>query len=234
MSTNPEKSIKIALTDIDEKKLGNSVIGLEDTTKAELASTIVTYISYYIDQDLYDEEHFWEFKQDFSGWKRIHFDTADILKNDLKRTLLERGIFVPLKGYADSIALVMVISEEEPHVWTTEEIAAVLKRKINYHPKISILENRHSSHTSLKIEKNKNQNLGQKPARSNIKQLSEPPNNPLLMQESLNTSFQSIGPQSSQYDNQNMVLRPPMGSFWTLPPIPVQTEPIDPDVIVNF
>ncbi|RKF84275.1 hypothetical protein GcM1_127010, partial [Golovinomyces cichoracearum] len=175
---------EIALTHIDEMKLGKSVIDLEDTTKAELASTI----------------------------------------KDLKRTLLERGIFVPLKGYADSIALEMVISEEEPHVWTTEEIAAALKRKINYHPKISIFENRHSSHTSLKIEKNKNQNLGQKPARYNIKQLSEPPNNPLLMQESLSTPFQSIGPQSFQYDNQNM----------TLPPIPVQTEPIDPDIIVKF
>ncbi|RKF95966.1 hypothetical protein GcM1_067002, partial [Golovinomyces cichoracearum] len=88
---------EITLTDIDEKKLGNSVIDLEDTTKVELASTIVTYISYYIYQDLYDEKHFWEFKQDFSGWKRIHFDTAGILKKDLKRTLLERGIFVPLK-----------------------------------------------------------------------------------------------------------------------------------------
>ncbi|RKF71278.1 hypothetical protein GcC1_103033, partial [Golovinomyces cichoracearum] len=184
---------------------------------------------------LCDEEiFFWEFKQDFSGWKRIHFDIASILKKDLNRKLLERGIFVPLKGYADSIALKMVISEEEPHVWMTEEIAAALKRKIKCHPKISILEIRHSSHTPLKIEKNKNQNLGQKPARSNTKQLSEPPNNPLLLQESLNTPFQSIGPQSSQYDDQNMVLRPPMGSFWTLLPIPIQTKPIDPDIIVKF
>ncbi|RKF74332.1 hypothetical protein GcM1_240118 [Golovinomyces cichoracearum] len=132
---------EIALTDIDEKKLRNSVIDLEDMTKAEHASTIVTYISYYIDQDFYDEELFWEFKQDFSGWKRIHLDTDGILKKDLKRKFSEKGIFVPLKGYADSIALEMVISEEKPYVWTKEEITAALKRKINYHPKISILEN---------------------------------------------------------------------------------------------
>ncbi|RKF71279.1 hypothetical protein GcC1_103034 [Golovinomyces cichoracearum] len=40
---------EIFFTDIDEKKLGNSLVDLEDTTKAELASTIVTFISYYID-----------------------------------------------------------------------------------------------------------------------------------------------------------------------------------------
>ncbi|TQS35630.1 hypothetical protein Golomagni_03945 [Golovinomyces magnicellulatus] len=228
MSTNPEMSTQtistftqkifrkyglseIALTDIDEKKLGNSVIDLENTTKAELASTIVTYIFNYIDQNLYDEELFWEFKPDFSGWKRIHLDTAGILKKDLKRTLLERGIFVPSKGYPDSIALEMVISEEKPHVWTTEEIAAALKKRINYHPKISIFENTHTPHTSMKIEKNNDQNLKQTPVRSNIKQIPEPPNNPLLIQGSSTTPFQPIGHQSSQYDNQNM----------TLPPVPV-------------
>lgn len=207
---------EISLTDIDETKLGNSVIDLNNTTKGELASTIVTFISYYIDQDLYDEELFWEFKQDFSGWKRIHFDAAGILKKDLKRTLLERGIFVPSKGYADSIALEMVIAEEEPHIWTTEEITAALKRKINYHPKISILENRHTPQTSLKIEENNNQNLGQIPARFNTKQPSELPSNPSLKQRASTVPFQSLGPQSSQYENQNMVVRPPIDSFWTL------------------
>lgn len=49
---------EIAITDIDEKKFGSSVIDLENTNKGELASTIITYISYYVDQDLYDEELF--------------------------------------------------------------------------------------------------------------------------------------------------------------------------------
>ncbi|TQS37450.1 hypothetical protein Golomagni_02077 [Golovinomyces magnicellulatus] len=156
---------EIAITDIDEKKFGSSVVDLENTTKGELASTIITYITYYVDQDLYDEDLFWEFKQDFIGWKKHHFDTAGILKKDLKRILLERGIFVPSKGYTDSLALEMVINEKEIHVWTTDEIKTALKKNINYHPKIGILKNSLTPHISPKIEESNNQDLRQTPIR---------------------------------------------------------------------
>lgn len=150
---------------------------------------------------------------------------------------MERGIFVPSKGYADSLALEMVISEEEPHVWTLDEITAALKRNINYHPKIGILKNRQTPHISLKIEESynqNNQNLRQTPIRSNTKQPSEPPTKFPIKQSYSATPFQSIGPQLSEYDNQNIVVKSQLESFWTLPPVPVQTEPIDPDVIVKF
>ncbi|RKF55682.1 hypothetical protein GcC1_202016 [Golovinomyces cichoracearum] len=103
------------------------VSDLENATKSELASTILTYLSNYIHRDLYDEELFWEFKQDFDGWKISHFDTAGILRKDLKKVLLERGILLSSKGYPDSAALEMIIADEEPHTWTSEEITATLK-----------------------------------------------------------------------------------------------------------
>ncbi|RKF71258.1 hypothetical protein GcC1_103030, partial [Golovinomyces cichoracearum] len=56
---------EIAIADIDEKQFGYIVSDLDNATKSELASTILTYLSYYINRDLYDEELFWEFKQDF-------------------------------------------------------------------------------------------------------------------------------------------------------------------------
>ncbi|RKF55675.1 hypothetical protein GcM3_200064 [Golovinomyces cichoracearum] len=126
---------EITIGDLDESKLGNTVIDLENISKGELSSIILTYLSHYIDHDLYDEDLFWELKQDFAGWKREHFDLAGILKKDFKRVLMERGIFVPLKGYSDAIGLEMAISGSEPHIWTKEEIPAALKRKLNYHPK---------------------------------------------------------------------------------------------------
>lgn len=76
------------------------------------------------------------------------------------------------------IDLEIAIAEEEPHVWTTEEITAELKGEINYHSKISILEIRHTPHTSLEIEENDNQNPGQTLARYNTKQVSELPSDP--------------------------------------------------------
>ncbi|RKF84334.1 hypothetical protein GcM1_113003, partial [Golovinomyces cichoracearum] len=59
---------EIAIADIDEKQFGYIVSDLENATK-----------------NLYDEELFWGFKQDFDGYKRSHFDTAKILRKDLKR-----------------------------------------------------------------------------------------------------------------------------------------------------
>ncbi|RKF55674.1 hypothetical protein GcM3_200050 [Golovinomyces cichoracearum] len=115
---------EIAIGDLDESKLGNTVIDLENTFKGELSSIILTYLSNYIDHDFYDEDLFWELKQDFVG------------------VLMEKGTFVPLKGYFDAISLEMAIPGSEPHIWTKEEIAADLKRKLNYHPKISIQENK--------------------------------------------------------------------------------------------
>lgn len=95
---------------------------------------------------------FWNLKQGFSGWKRCHFDTVGILKKDMKRILLERGIFVPLKGYPDSVVLEIAISKEEPHDWTDEEISAGLKRNMNYHPRTFLVEKKPTLPSPTKIE----------------------------------------------------------------------------------
>ncbi|RKF71654.1 hypothetical protein GcC1_097008 [Golovinomyces cichoracearum] len=98
---------EIAIGDLDDSKLGNTVIDLENTSKGELSPIILTYLSHYIDHDLYDEDLFWELKQDSAGSHG-------------------KGNLVPLKGYSDAIGLEMAISGSEPHIWTKEEISAAL------------------------------------------------------------------------------------------------------------
>ncbi|TQS34590.1 hypothetical protein Golomagni_05019 [Golovinomyces magnicellulatus] len=122
---------------------------------------ILTYLSHYIDHDLY-EDLFRELKQDFAGWKRHRFDQAGILKKDFKRVLMEKGILVPLKGYSDAIGLEMAVSGDEPHIWTKEEVTAALKRKVDYHPKFSILENKNNPVSILKTETSSSQFRAQK------------------------------------------------------------------------
>ncbi|RKF53374.1 hypothetical protein GcC1_221025 [Golovinomyces cichoracearum] len=69
---------EIAIGDLDESKLGNNIIDLENTSKGELSSIILTYLSHYIYHDLYDEDLFWELKQDFAGWKRENFEQENL------------------------------------------------------------------------------------------------------------------------------------------------------------
>ena len=75
-----------------------------------------------------------------------------MLKKDIKRILPERGIFVTFKEYQDSVALKMAISKEEPHDWTEKEISAALKRNLNYHTRISLLEKKPTPPSPTKIE----------------------------------------------------------------------------------
>ncbi|TQS39021.1 hypothetical protein Golomagni_00462 [Golovinomyces magnicellulatus] len=157
---------EIAIEDLDESKLDSTVINLENISKGELSSIILTYLSYYIDHDLYDEDLFWELKQGFAGWKIHYFDQAGILKKDFKRVLMKRGIFVPLKGYSDSIGREIAISGDEPHTWTKEEITVVLKRKVNYYPEISILENKKNPVSILKTETSSSQSRAQEAVKS--------------------------------------------------------------------
>ncbi|RKF55700.1 hypothetical protein GcM3_200068, partial [Golovinomyces cichoracearum] len=192
------------------------------------------YLSHYIDHDLYDEDLFWELKQDFAGWKRQHFDQAGILKRDFKRVLMERGIFVPLKGYSDAIGLEMAISGNEPHIWTKEEIAVALKRKLNYHPKISILENEKSPVTTLKTKASSIQYRTQEAAKSEYRTPSYFPRNFENGQQKLIPPYQSIGPQTPILNPQELIAENRTNSFWVLPPVPVKTETIDPDMIVKF
>ncbi|RKF55701.1 hypothetical protein GcM3_200066, partial [Golovinomyces cichoracearum] len=161
----------------------------------KLSSIILTYLSHYFDHDLYDEDICWELKQDFAGWKREHFDQAGILKKDFKRVLMERGIFVPLKGYSDTIGLEMAISGSEPHIWTKEEIAAALKRKLDYHPKFSILENEKSPVTISKTEASSIQYRTQEAAKYEYRNPSDFPRNFGNGQQKLFPTYQSIGPQ---------------------------------------
>ncbi|RKF81487.1 hypothetical protein GcC1_025027 [Golovinomyces cichoracearum] len=211
---------KIAIGDLDKSKLGNTVIDLENNFKGELSSIILTF--------------FWELKQDFAGWKREHFDQAGILKKEFKRVLMERGIFVPLKGYSDVIGLEMAISGSEPHIWTKEEIAAASKRKLNYHPKISILGNEKSLVTILKTEVSSIQYRTQEAAKSEYRTPSDFPRNFENGQQKLFPPYQSIGPQKPILNPQDLIAENRTNSFWVLPPVPVKTETIDPEMIVKF
>ncbi|TQS38760.1 hypothetical protein Golomagni_00726 [Golovinomyces magnicellulatus] len=189
-------------------------------TKSELASTTLTYLSYYIDRDLYDEELFWEFKQDFDGWKRSHFDTAGILRKDLKRILLERGIILSSKGYPDSAALEMVFADEEPHALTSEEITAALKRKTNYHPRFAILQESQNPNISIKAESGNYQNRGQAPRQPGIRKATESSCNISVDQQKYFIPPQSIGSQHPQHFSQDIGIENRTDSFWVLPPVP--------------
>lgn len=76
----------------------------------------------YINEDLWEE-----FQETFENWTNEHFQTADKdAVKDLRIYLVTHGVFVQrVRGNIGYIqAIMQALQEEEPHVWTIEEINA--------------------------------------------------------------------------------------------------------------
>ncbi|RKF71259.1 hypothetical protein GcC1_103031, partial [Golovinomyces cichoracearum] len=121
----------------------------------------------------------------------------------------------------------MVLADEEPHAWTSEEITAALKRKINYHPRIAILQESQNPNVSIKVE-------GQAPGQPGNRRITESSCNISVDQKQNFVPSQSIGTQQPQHFSQDVGIEHRTDPFWVLPPVPVQTESLDPDVAVKF
>ncbi|RKF79740.1 hypothetical protein GcM3_052031, partial [Golovinomyces cichoracearum] len=147
---------------------------------------------------------------------------------------MERGIFLSIKGYPDSTALEMVLADEEPHAWTSEEITAALKRKINYHPRIAILQESQNPNVSIKVEGKIYQNRGQAPDQPGNRRITESSCNISVDQKQNLIPPQSIGTHQPQHFSQDIGIEHRTDPFWVLPSVPVQTESLDPDVAVKF
>ncbi|TQS34290.1 hypothetical protein Golomagni_05332 [Golovinomyces magnicellulatus] len=67
----------------------------------------------------------------------------------------------------------MVLADEEPHAWTSEEITTALKRKMNYHPRIAILHESQNPNVYIKVKDGYYQNRGQAPGQPGIRKTTE-------------------------------------------------------------
>jgi hypothetical protein len=104
-----------------------SRLNIEDEaqlTKENVDNYIRGQIEAWTEYD-YKDYQLWEcFVEDFEGWTSATFMIGDINeRRHLRNHLSQRGVFVERKGKVPiAPALEKVLQEEEPHVWTDEEI----------------------------------------------------------------------------------------------------------------
>ena len=102
----------------------------KDLHNEECTNThIVLFIKNQEDEETRDRELWTEFRGHFDGWTKEMFVLATRkATQDLRTTLVQNGVWVPLTDKASySDALIQVLDEDSQHKWTEEEILEQLE-----------------------------------------------------------------------------------------------------------